>query len=165
MGVMAQEKKSEDADKDKENDKESHLNLFEEANYQTLVCGQHKDLVVWARNVLKCKTMNEKQNALQQFKDTMIAQLKHECNEDFTIGVGLGSAFKDTVSVLNNREQVIVKLIKDPLPIDCKQRTFVLKTLPQTKRDGIFRALYKFHPNQKPKKKLHNINEKSSHLQ
>ena len=130
-----------------------------------LVCGQHKDLVVWARNVLKLKDMDERQNALQQFRNAMMAQLKHECNEEYTVGIGLGSAFKDSVAVLNNNEQVIVKLIMDPLPIDCKQRTFVLKKLSQTKRDGIFRALYKFHPNKKSKEKLLSINEEASQLQ
>eukprot|EP01083_Nonionella_stella_P168802 570957_1 len=129
---MAQEKKA-----------NPNLDLFTGNDYHSLVCGQHIDLVHWARNVLKNKNMDEKLKRLQQLKDSMIAQLKASCNDTYSVGVSIGNPMKDTVVLIQNNEQILVKLIMDPLEIDCKQRTFVTKTLSAKQRDAIFKTLYK----------------------
>ena len=144
---MAEQKVEQKAnDNNNKNDGGNILPMFEsEANYKTLVCGQHPDLVVWCRKVLKNK---ENTDPLQAFKDLVIAKLKADCKETYTVGVSIGGAMKDAMSLIKKDDQVVIKLIMDPLPIDCKERTFVTQTISKSKQDAVFKALYKITPPQ-----------------
>lgn len=138
------EQKAEQKDNDNNKDTDNILPMFEsEANYKTLVCGQHPELVVWCRKVLKNK---EDLSKLQEFKDLVIAKLKADCKETYKVGVSIGGAMKDAMSLIKKEDQVVIKLIMDPLPIDCKERTFVTQTLSKSKQDAIFKSLYKITP-------------------
>mmetsp|Transcript_82477 Transcript_82477/g.101175 ORF Transcript_82477/g.101175 Transcript_82477/m.101175 type:complete len:163 (-) Transcript_82477:1262-1750(-) len=121
--------------------------------YDTRVCGQHSDLIKTCKLILKNgKKSNDDMTKVtkvfeclkQSFSDVLKAA-KIDIKRD-NIGVSLGGALKDRYNYINGNELVIIKLIMNSPDIDCKQRTFVSKSLDKKMLENIYKALYKYKP-------------------
>merc|ERR1712130_171370 len=136
-------------DEKQANEEINVIDLFQDqANFESLFCGQHNAMVQFLRKVLKDKSVDAQADAMAKLNEMMAGLLNQIGDGGYTVGSSLGSAMKDSVVAYKGNEKVLVKFIMDPLPVDCKQRTFISKELKGSLRQKLFAALYKLQPPQ-----------------
>lgn len=140
-------KEKEDEKKESKNDKDSaepkdnasKFSKFTQINplYQHYLCGMNPTLSFHIRG-LDLELKDDKDTYLKELTkvfDGMQAAMKKalKSDKDISFGIASGGSINPKYFLCDFTEDIVMYLLMDPVWIDCKQRTWMRKTLKQSK--------------------------------